>query len=220
MDLNKSREFFNPQKVKSTCHIIGCGSIGSNVAELLARYGIKHLTLWDFDKVESHNIANQLFTPADIGRPKTEALTDMLKAINPEIEIKVNGKWENDRLGGNVFICVDSIEVRKDIIEANKNNESINIVIDHRTTLTDAQNFIAVWNDLKQRENLLNTMKFTHEEVQAETPVSACGFELSVSPVVKTAAINGICAFTNYINGLAVPQIILAKPYDFSTFVC
>ena len=61
MDLNKSREFFDPNKVKGRCHIIGCGSIGSHVAELLARYGIKKLTLYDFDVVEPHNLVNQNF---------------------------------------------------------------------------------------------------------------------------------------------------------------
>ena len=35
MDLNKSREFFDPVKVNKRCHIIGCGAIGSSVAELL-----------------------------------------------------------------------------------------------------------------------------------------------------------------------------------------
>ena len=71
MDLNKSLEFFDPNKVKERCHIIGCGSIGSNVAELLARYGVERITLWDFDTVEPHNIANQLFTEEDVGAPKT-----------------------------------------------------------------------------------------------------------------------------------------------------
>ena len=55
MDLNKSREFFDPRKVKERCHVIGCGSIGGNVAELLVRYGIKKITIWDDDIVESHN---------------------------------------------------------------------------------------------------------------------------------------------------------------------
>ena len=51
MDLNKSREFFDPRKVKERCHVIGCGSIGGNVAELLVRYGIKKITIWDNDIV-------------------------------------------------------------------------------------------------------------------------------------------------------------------------
>ena len=70
MDLNKSLEFFDPAKVKEKCHVIGYGSIGSNVAELLVRYGITNLVLWDFDEVEPHNIANQIFTQADIGEKK------------------------------------------------------------------------------------------------------------------------------------------------------
>ena len=81
MDLNKSREFFDPNKVKGRCHIIGCGSIGSHVAELLARYGVKKLTLYDFDVVEPHNLVNQNFYHRQIGKEKTEALKEILMDI-------------------------------------------------------------------------------------------------------------------------------------------
>ena len=40
MDLSKSYEFFQPDMLTSRVHIIGCGAIGSTVAENLARFGI------------------------------------------------------------------------------------------------------------------------------------------------------------------------------------
>ena len=67
MNLSKSIEFFNPTKVKERVHIIGCGAAGSTIAELLARAGLSKVTLYDFDKVEPHNIANQMFKDSDIG---------------------------------------------------------------------------------------------------------------------------------------------------------
>ena len=60
MDLSKSYEFFQPEKVTERIHIVGCGSVGSTIAENIARCGIKKMTLWDFDKVEAHNIVNQM----------------------------------------------------------------------------------------------------------------------------------------------------------------
>ena len=57
MDLSKSYEFFQPEKYDGRIHIIGCGSVGSTLAENLARCGVTKMTLWDFDTVESHNIA-------------------------------------------------------------------------------------------------------------------------------------------------------------------
>ena len=78
MNLSKSFEFFDPAKCKGRIHIIGCGSVGSTVAELLARFGITDFVLYDFDTVEPHNIVNQMFTAKHIYKPKVEALKEML----------------------------------------------------------------------------------------------------------------------------------------------
>ena len=217
MDLNKSLEFFDPNKVKGYCHIIGCGSIGSNVAELLARYGIENLVLWDFDTVEPHNIANQLFTEEDVGKPKTEALAELLYKINPKLKktLKIKEKWDNDVLNDYVFMCVDSVDVRRSIVETNKYNPTVKAVFDFRTTLLEGQCYFADWTNKKQKDSLLTSLQFTHEEAKANTPVSACGFELSVSPVVKMCSIMGIVNFTNFINNEPTKHLILCQPYSY-----
>ena len=84
MDLSKSYEFFKPEMLESRIHIIGCGAIGSTVAENLVRFGITNISLYDFDTVEPHNIANQMFRQTDIGKLKTEAVAEYLCEINPE----------------------------------------------------------------------------------------------------------------------------------------
>ena len=52
MNLAKSAEFFDPSQVKEKINIIGCGSVGSTIAELLARFGLTNVNLYDFDVVE------------------------------------------------------------------------------------------------------------------------------------------------------------------------
>ena len=37
MDLSKSYDYFQPEKQDDRIHIIGCGSVGSTVASMLAR---------------------------------------------------------------------------------------------------------------------------------------------------------------------------------------
>ena len=83
MDCSKFLELFNPSKVRDRIHIIGCGSVGSTIAELLMRYGLKKFDLYDFDFVEEKNIANQMFRQNDVGQPKVEALKDLMVEINP-----------------------------------------------------------------------------------------------------------------------------------------
>lgn len=217
MDLNKSLEFFDPAKVKAKCHIIGCGSIGSNVAELLARYGITDIVLWDFDDVEPHNIANQLYTEEDIGQPKTICLHKLISKINPILKksVKTKYKYEGEPLEGFVFMCVDSVDVRNMIIESNWYNPEIKAVIDFRTTLLEGQTYFTDWSNTKQKQSLKESLNFTHEEAKANTPVSACGFELSVSPVVKICSIMGIVNFTNYINDKPTKHAIICDPYSY-----
>lgn len=188
MNLNKSLEFFDPEKCTAPIHIIGCGAIGSTLAEGLARLGIKQLHLYDFDYVNAHNIANQMFFDKQIGKTKLEAISETLKAINPDIELILHEEgWKTGMfLAGYIFLCVDNIDIRNAIVKENRFNNTITAFFDLRMRLTDAQHFAASWNNEKHKEFLLNTMNFTHEEAKEATPVSACGTTLSVFYTVRT----------------------------------
>lgn len=73
--------------VNAKVAIAGIGGMGSNVAVILARLGIGHLHIVDFDVVELSNINRQVYTMHDIGNPKTISLLNILKKINPFIKI-------------------------------------------------------------------------------------------------------------------------------------
>jgi molybdopterin-synthase adenylyltransferase len=64
----------NHQKIsKLTIGIVGLGSVGSFVAESLARMGIEKIVLIDFDKIEKHNLDRQLGAlRTDIGTLKVD----------------------------------------------------------------------------------------------------------------------------------------------------
>lgn len=204
MNLNKSYEFFKPELAKGRIHIIGCGSVGSAVAELLARCGLKTFTLWDFDKVEAKNICNQMFTEKHVGQRKVDALADILCEINPEIKgnlkLKPNG-WHGESLSGYVFLAVDSIEVRRAFVEKHFDSPTIKAVFDFRTALTGAQHYAADWSVLKQKENILKSMAFSHEEAKEEAPVSACGETLGVATTVRIVASLGVNNFIKFLKG-------------------
>ena len=63
--------------------VFGAGSLGSTIAELLARNGVGALHLVDDDIVEPENLSRSAYTSLDLGRPKVEALTDRVLSINP-----------------------------------------------------------------------------------------------------------------------------------------
>lgn len=221
MDLKKSLEYFNPVNVKGKCHIIGCGSVGSAVAEMLARLGITNFVLYDFDIVEPHNLANQMFVHSDIKVPKVEAVKRIITDINPEANatIEVFGEgYSNQNLNGYVFLCVDNIDLRREICINNRMNRAIKAVYDFRTRLEDAQTYAADWKDLRQVANLIKTMEFSHDEAHAATPVSACGTELGVAPTVRMVVTLGVCNFMNHVRGVPMKNIVVCNPFEMDVF--
>lgn len=76
-------------KLKKSCvMIVGCGAVGSFAIESLARCGVGHLVLIDFDKTEESNINRQLFAlDSTIGKPKVEIAKSRIHDINPEITV-------------------------------------------------------------------------------------------------------------------------------------
>ena len=79
------------EKLKqSTVMVVGCGAVGSFAIESLARCGVGHLILIDFDVVEESNINRQLFAlDSSIGKPKVEIARARIHDINPDIIVDV-----------------------------------------------------------------------------------------------------------------------------------
>ena len=67
--------------------VCGLGGLGSNVSIALARAGVGHLHLLDFDRVETSNLNRQQYAATQVGLPKAEALRANLAAINPFCDV-------------------------------------------------------------------------------------------------------------------------------------
>ena len=71
--------------------VVGCGALGSSLAEMMARAGVGALTLIDRDYVEESNLQRQsLFDEADAARgmPKAVAAESKLRAINSDVRVR------------------------------------------------------------------------------------------------------------------------------------
>ncbi len=67
--------------------VAGAGSVGSRVAEDLVRSGVGTLTVIDPDRVDAANLARSVYSAADIGMPKPEALGRRLESIDPSVVV-------------------------------------------------------------------------------------------------------------------------------------
>lgn len=77
--------------------IIGCGSVGSLVAETLAKAGVGQFLFFDFDRLSWDNIARHALGGEYIDRFKAEAMAEYLSKNFPHLgrHAKETTKWES-----------------------------------------------------------------------------------------------------------------------------
>jgi adenylyltransferase/sulfurtransferase len=108
--------------------VVGCGALGSHIANHLARAGVGRLALADRDLVEYHNLPRQvLYSEADAaaGLPKAVAAARRLRQVNSQVEIEphvvdVNADTVEDLIAGADLVLdgADNFEVRYLLNEA------------------------------------------------------------------------------------------------------
>lgn len=69
--------------------VVGLGAVGGNAVEALARSGVGHISIMDFDRVSITNINRQIIAlESTIDESKVSVMASRLKDINPDICIK------------------------------------------------------------------------------------------------------------------------------------
>ncbi|MBN2260354.1 MAG: ThiF family adenylyltransferase [Clostridiales bacterium] len=81
----------NIEKLKTMkVAVCGIGGVGGYVIESLARAGIGHLIIIDFDTIDISNKNRQIIAlDSTVNRDKTEVMFQRLKDINSEIDVKI-----------------------------------------------------------------------------------------------------------------------------------
>lgn len=146
VDYMRQTDIFNPDDYEDRqIEIIGAGGIGSFTALALAKLGLKKIRVWDGDKVEPHNIPNQLHLIKAVGMDKvqsTKALCKQLAGVEIETVNKfwADGDGTEKPLEGVVISAVDHIRKtqqhptsgREELWEALKTNAKVELLIDAR----------------------------------------------------------------------------------------
>lgn len=104
----------NVQKLQqSTVMVVGCGAVGSFAIEALARSGVGHIVLIDFDVSEESNINRQLFAlSSTIGQSKVEIACARIHDINPDIIVDAINIFfdENTKIDIKPDFVIDAID--------------------------------------------------------------------------------------------------------------
>lgn len=162
--------------------IIGCGATGSRIALSVAKLGVSNLHIHDFDTVEEHNVANQVFGIPDIGSPKVEALSSLIEAqtglkVTPHVE-KVTGDTE---LGEVVFLLTDTMASRKEIWEgAIKFQPYVELMVETRMGKDEGRIYSVIPMDIDEIKLWEATLCEDDEASE-----SLCGARISVGPTAE-----------------------------------
>ena len=110
---------------EGTVAVAGLGGLGSNIALMLARTGIRKLFLADFDRVDPSNLNRQAYTISQIGMKKTEAMSELIRQVNPWIELEFFDGRVTQENAAELFrpypiICeaFDSPEAKADLVNS------------------------------------------------------------------------------------------------------
>lgn len=132
----RHNSFFSPEDVAGkTLNIIGVGATGSWVGLLAAKMGWHQFRIWDLDLVESHNCPNQIYDLNQVGKKKVDAFEEKLLQFNPQVTVEkypvfFEEELHMDLLTDAVFVAVDSINARRDIISNIKDNVEVDIIFE------------------------------------------------------------------------------------------
>lgn len=125
MDHTRHSGIFNVSRHIAT--IVGVGGIGSVTAMALGKMGFPIIDVYDFDVVEDVNLATQLFRFQDLGKPKVDAVAEMLSDFT-DTDIMANWVKVNEETnvsGHFVISAVDGIDTRKALWSAVKDIDCV-----------------------------------------------------------------------------------------------
>ena len=194
--------------------IVGCGANGGFIGMCLAKIGMTKFVLYDFDKIESHNIPNQLFEEASVGKLKVDETKDVMERMNSDVEIETHLKYNKTLLKTQIVIsCVDKMSVRKEIFNACKKDDTVQLFIDTRMSMLEGQVYIIDMNCQEDVDYYEQTLFSDKEAVQTRcTDRSILFTVLGISSIVCNQLIKALNGeeIKNYIVlDFIVPQLIV-----------
>lgn len=113
--------------------VIGAGATGSYTVWLLAKSGFQHITVYDFDTVERHNLENQLYGRNAVRRKKVQALRAIIER-ETGIQLAIQAeRFARSALRGVVCVLTDTMESRRHVWESSvRGQRAVSLYLDAR----------------------------------------------------------------------------------------
>lgn len=170
--------------------VFGVGGVGSYTVEALARAGVGHITMVDFDEISESNINRQLHSlRSTIGKSKVEVMKDRILDINPECEVELVKKLVTDDIDeilGN-FECENEKNLKD--LDNGKKNCKYEFVVDAIDVIGSKVNLIEYC--VKNKINIISSMGFGNKmhpemvEIAKIKNTSVCPMARTIRSILK-----------------------------------
>lgn len=170
--------------------VFGVGGVGSYTVEALARTGVGHITMVDFDEISESNINRQLHSlRSTIGKSKVEVMKDRILDINPECEVELVKKLVTDDIDeilGN-FECENEKNLKD--LDNGKKNCKYDFVVDAIDVIGSKVNLIEYC--VKNKINIISSMGFGNKmhpemvEIAKIKNTSVCPMARTIRSILK-----------------------------------
>lgn len=216
LDFNRQVAIFDPIKQKSILHFIGVGCTGSSGVRIAGKLGFENIKVTDFDIVEEHNLPNQYYRFKDVGKPKVDALKEIMQEF-AGIDIiaencKIDDKYTFDMSMNHIYIfCVDSMKVRRMMYELLK-DLPMGWIVDTRM---DGEDYSIMTCDLSSKEE----KEWYATTLKGKSANTSCGAK-SVIYTVDHIGIDTVKILKAIDTDKPVPKLMLVdeKTYDHKIF--
>jgi len=194
LDIKRHKTVFDPTNFNMPLHIIGCGGMGSRVAEGLVRMGLglenkNPIALYDHDAFALHNLTNQWVSVPHLLKWKVDAVRAQMLEINPQASVIIHPEEVRGEMpmAGVVFICVDSMDARRVIIdEVLEDSDRVRCVIETRM---DAGVGISHCFDPNEPNQLACWRMYWHSDEEADNMQGCGGAQSIISAIYATTAL-------------------------------
>ena len=179
----------------------GAGSLGSFTSLLLARMNFKPF-VYDFDKIEEHNLAGQFFGYNDVGSYKVDALRRRIQDFAlVSINVSKDPYDQNSYTDKFMFSCFDNMKAREiffnnwcKYVENNyneKDKHKVPIFIDTRLNFENMQIFCVTPDKIEDYKKSL----FSDDKI----PDEVCTLK-STTHISCMASSHAVGFFTNHLS--------------------
>lgn len=221
----RQNNFIDMGKVRGTLTtFLGVGTVCSNMAHTMSRFGFRAFYLVDFDVVETHNMPNQYYFKQDIGRKKAKTLSNNLMNVLPqgtnpltfydcckidELDFSENRVSKEVFIHSDIiFLGADSLLARYEGLTLAKNyakarNRNYLIIDTRMNSLKEYVLYAFYINDEDKYKMFESTLIRDNQIIELERE-EVCGLQSSII-VAQKANLKAIEIIINHLNDEPIP---------------